>query len=1093
MKHNHTTFTVFLLVLLLSVPFAYADVPLFRNNPQRTGESPLMGPEEPVLKWSYHSGALISSTPAIDSSGNLYFGNHNGTFFSISPTGEVNWSYDTGDIIASSAAIDDEGNLYFGSLDNKFYALNNNGSLMWDYETSGSIYSSPNFVEDLVIFGSDDHKLYALDKSGNLVWSFQTGSWISSSPSVDPTGNIYFGSYDGKLYALKKDGSLNWTYNTNTYLYSSPSVSNDGVVYIGGYNGIFYAVKDGQLQWSYQTGSIIYSSPAISSTTGNIYFGSNDTKLYALTSDGNLAWTYTVLLEPLKNQNFSSSPLIDKNENIYIGSFNKYVYSIDSTGDLRWSFVTYRAVISSPVLAMDNLLYITSLDYRIHAITDIAEGSFIFLPDSNESDNLNPVVKKVPDGFYQKMLEEGKISPNPNETSDPELSTILADRLSKGRMSIPDDTNTLSRYSFKDIPPAPTGLDEAMKLLHFDIETFKQDTWYLPGRPYCLDITNTVMDNPLKTLDYAHEQVDVIHDSASTAYDLVKDGADLLDLDVSEINFTHSLTENPLVDVIEELYVDSGNPLSTSDMDELKDSVSALPDVLKKAAAFLVYACKDAAAKRDMSLFSLPASERSYLNNNYITPEYTSKNFVLDILSRCENIDRAKMAEAGMIIASAIDNIGTVLSSSSISSQNRTERYFPIDTSDVKGDLLFYYPTPLGSIIIGGSGKTTYEASLDSLLDASKVPMLIIDIGGDDEYYNRAGATWDLKNPVSLLLDLDGNDTYHSEEVFTQGTGKLGIGFLMDFNGNDKYTAKTFSQGSSNIGVGLLRDVKGDDIYEGTYNVQACGVIGIGILSDEGGADEYYGDTGCQSYGFCQGAAILKESEGDDYYYAGGGGNAPYDQEPGLERFISQAQGASFGMRLYYSNEPHAAGGVAVLSDKSGNDVYVADFYSQGSAYWLSTAMLIDSQGDDLYLSRQYSQGAGIHLAVGLLMDESGNDKFITRAVSQGCGHDIAAGLLIDNGGNDVYITQDLSQGGGNALALSLLSDASGNDQYFAEPTHSSQGYGDFRQDVGSIGIILDGSGFDHYTEPKYDDNRHWTKTSYGIGVDDEDQDTGVK
>ena len=70
--------------------------------------------------------------------------------------------------------------------------------------------------------------------------------------------------------------------------------------------------------------------------------------------------------------------------------------------------------------------------------------------------------------------------------------------------------------------------------------------------------------------------------------------------------------------------------------------------------------------------------------------------------------------------------------------------------------------------------------------------------------------------------------------------------------------------------------------------------------------------------------------------------------------------------------------------------------------------------------------------------------------------------------------------------------DASGNDMYFAEPTQSSQGFGDFRSNTGSIGIILDVDGMDHYTDPNYNDNLHWTKTTYGIGIDTEDTETGV-
>jgi outer membrane protein assembly factor BamB len=1082
-----------ILILLCSVCYSEQGVSLFRNNSARTGESQYNGLDSPNLAWSYYTGAYITSTPAVDSNGNLYFGDHNGVFYSLSAPGTVNWSYKTGDIIASSAAIDSSGSIYFGGLDGKIYALDSGGSLKWSYLTGDSIYSSPNLSGNNVYIGSDDHKLYALDLSGQLLWTFDTGSWISSSPSVDSTGNIYFGSYDGKLYSLSSNGTLNWSYDTGTYIYSSPCVVETGKVVFGGYNGVLYSIKNNLLQWSYQTGSVIYSSPAVSSTTGNIYFGSNDCCVYSLKSDGKLLWSYKISVNPLKNNNFSTSPVLDKAGNVYIGSYNRTLYSLNSLGVPRWTYSAGLAVIASPVLAGDNLLYLSSTDRKIHAITGSSLTSYLFSPDNREEAYLDPVITSVPDGFYKRMLEKGRQSVNPNDINDPNLGAYLDERNSV--MRNPDDCNTdpsLDKFAFSDGIQQPTALDEAMKLLHLDYENFMNDIYFVP-KPvsYLLNITADVMNEPLKTLDYAHEQVDIVQDASVTDYDLVKDGAGLLDLEVGEINFTHALTKDPLVDAIAEIYQDFGNPMSTAERNTLKTQVQSMPLILQKATAFLIYACKEAATKRDESIATLTSADRTYLNTNVINPEAYYTNVVLDVLNTCKKIDRVKLSEAAMVITSAINNIGSVLNEKAQNCQTEGLGEAEQANGDVEGDVLFFYPTPLGSIIIGGPGKTIYKASLDSL-DKTREPLLIIDIGGNDEYYNRAGATYDISRSISIVLDLSGNDLYSCQQDFAQGSAKLGVGYLIDFSGNDKYMAGRFAQGSAYIGVGILHDMVGNDTYEGTFDVQSAAMIGIGILNEGSGDDEYSGDTGCQSYGFCQGAAILREASGDDYYYAGGGSSSPYDNDPGTERYTSQAQGAAFGIRFYATNEPHASGGAAVLSDYRGNDIYIGDFYSQGSAYWLDTAMLIDSAGNDLYFSRQYSQGAGIHLAVGLLLDESGDDSYITRAVSQGCGHDTASGLLVDNGGNDIYVTQDLSQGGGNALALSLLSDASGNDQYFAEPTHSSQGYGDFRENTASIGIIIDVGGFDYYTEPLYDDNRHWTKSSYGIGIDKESGDAGV-
>ncbi|MBI2472203.1 MAG: PDZ domain-containing protein, partial [Planctomycetes bacterium] len=104
---------------------------------------------------------------------------------------------------------------------------------------------------------------------------------------------------------------------------------------------------------------------------------------------------------------------------------------------------------------------------------------------------------------------------------------------------------------------------------------------------------------------------------------------------------------------------------------------------------------------------------------------------------------------------------------------------------DFAGDILFIQDTNIGKIVVGGTGASYYYA------DAA----VIIDLGGDDYYFNNAGAS-SKDIPVSLCIDFSGNDVYNAANSFSQGTGRFGLGFLMDFDGNDKYLGQEFSQGS---------------------------------------------------------------------------------------------------------------------------------------------------------------------------------------------------------------------------------------------------------------------------------------------------------
>ena len=149
------------------------------------------------------------------------------------------------DVITSSPAIDKYGSMYFGSADNSFYKIAYSGTLIWKYSTQGVIYSSPalSSMEDVVYFGSNDNYIYCLSSStGSLVWRHLTGSPVSSSPYVyNYLVNqtiLYIGSTDWYLYAINAvNGSFIRSYGTNAAIdYSSPVVFNE-TVYIGSTDG----------------------------------------------------------------------------------------------------------------------------------------------------------------------------------------------------------------------------------------------------------------------------------------------------------------------------------------------------------------------------------------------------------------------------------------------------------------------------------------------------------------------------------------------------------------------------------------------------------------------------------------------------------------------------------------------------------------------------------------------------------------------------------------------------------------------------------------------------------------------------------------
>jgi len=238
--------------------------------------------------------------------------------------------------------------------------------------------------------------------------------------------------------------------------------------------------------------------------------------------------------------------------------------------------------------------------------------------------------------------------------------------------------------------------------------------------------------------------------------------------------------------------------------------------------------------------------------------------------------------------------------------------------------------TPAGLLLIGDRGSSTF----------TEEAVIIVDLGGDDVYENCTGGG-SADRPVSVAVDLGGNDIYHAPHDFCQGAAFMAAGILLDVSGNDRYSGVNYAQGAALLGLGVLGDKAGDDIYECNYVCQGAAAFGVGGMFDHGGNDMYSSALIAQGFGFTGGIGGLVDRRGDDIYFAGG--VEPDHREPG-KAYQSFSQGFGFGMRPG-NHRPGASGGIGLLIDEKGNDIYVGDYFGQGAAYWYALGVLIDRDG----------------------------------------------------------------------------------------------------------------------------------------------------
>ncbi len=351
-----------------------------------------------------------------------------------------------------------------------------------------------------------------------------------------------------------------------------------------------------------------------------------------------------------------------------------------------------------------------------------------------------------------------------------------------------------------------------------------------------------------------------------------------------------------------------------------------------------------------------------------------------------------------------------------------------------------------------------------------------IDFGGDDVYKNLVCRT-DENKLISLYFDFAGNDNYITDTHFDICSAVFGTSYLYDRSGNDRYSGMNNSCASAYFGTAVINDDGGNDFYECYLYGNAAATFGYGLIIDESGNDIYQGGAYCEGFGSVKGYGVIVEKKGNDYYLSG---NQIVDSIRYFANYITMSQGCGYGIR------PYIPGGLGLLLDREGNDMYKADIFGQATSYWQAIGGLIDYSGDDKYISQRYSQGAGIHLGISALIDFTGDDNYISFDVSQGCGHDISFGILYDYSGDDFYKNPYLGMGAGITTAIGLLVDISGNDAYCG--WWREQGHGEYlvQREFGSIGVLYDKSGQDRYysSDNSSKDKTINIKSQYGVFYD---------
>jgi len=229
---------------------------------------------------------------------------------------------------------------------------------------------------------------------------------------------------------------------------------------------------------------------------------------------------------------------------------------------------------------------------------------------------------------------------------------------------------------------------------------------------------------------------------------------------------------------------------------------------------------------------------------------------------------------------------------------------------------------------------------------------LLYDCSGNDKYLGHSDFSLGAAHfGVAVLCDQAGIDIYQSKDYSQAYGGTLGAGLLIDFEGNDYYGSidqsddlnkclNSFVQGASSGrwaeatdgqslggGVGFLLDFSGDDqYYANRFSQAASYYFSLGLLYDHSGDDQYNAVSHSQGYSAHFAISGFIEKTGNDIY------NKNSDKEK-ISQIIGSGRDFSSGWLIdcegddeyHFGNRSAGIGdmnGIGVFWDEIGGDAY---------------------------------------------------------------------------------------------------------------------------------------------------------------------------
>ncbi|WP_122088217.1 outer membrane protein assembly factor BamB family protein [Halalkalicoccus subterraneus] len=263
------------------------------------------------------------STPVFDSSGNIYFGCHDGNLYSLSPSGDVRWSFMTNKKIFGGPLITDSNSIIVASGNGYLHSITTDGTHEWAYDISEEYRSKKEWAKSFfsILPGSIDYSKHSLRRI--LCWS---------SPNIDSEGNLYITGFGEGIHSVDAaTGEQNWSYDLGVPRFHTggAAIDKSDNIYVPSQRGVLYCFDTaGNVIWKYKIKKShdTWAAPSIDLQNGYIYqtssFLSQKGQISAISQNGELIWETTI------DEGIRGTASISHQDYVVICGLNGTVYFI---------------------------------------------------------------------------------------------------------------------------------------------------------------------------------------------------------------------------------------------------------------------------------------------------------------------------------------------------------------------------------------------------------------------------------------------------------------------------------------------------------------------------------------------------------------------------------------------------------------------------------------------------------------------------------------------------------------------------------------------------------------------------------------------